>query len=495
MTSRPTVRFGESLVAEGILHPDQLHLALTAQRTLGKPIGETLIELGFSQAQDIWPRLAKRLGNELVTTLDTCIGEMPFSPHLARRYQVWPARLDTAARTMTLAMSRPQDTVVLDMLTRHLHRDWLIEPALCDPLTLAQALSLEQRPPMAWQDLDAPGILDDCLGEAHRLRASDIHFEPGRYSGDIRMRIDGVLHLQHSASLDRWPQLINRIKTLAGMDITDTRHPQDGRFSWQGQHAKLEIRVSSLPTIDGEKLVLRLADLNMGPRSLASLGLAPPVQSALELAMRYPSGLILVCGPTGSGKTSTLHALVATLSSPGIHIATLEDPVEVRLPHIRQTAISEQLNFPDGIRALMRQDPDIILIGEIRDAETAAMAMRAAMTGHLVLSTVHASSTRNAVLRMEELGISTRQLASELKLILSQRLVRTQCPHCFGAGCSLCQHRGFKGRTILAECLIPDCTALDSLHPQHTLQDDAQRILRAGLTTAAEIERVTGWRP
>ncbi len=376
------------------------------------------------------------------------------------------------------------------------------------------------------------------LAEAVRQGASDIHFQPGAAGLALRYRVDGVLRLAHSLHRDYWPPLAVRVKVLAGLDIAESRAPQDGRFSQQVAGREIDFRVASLPTTQGENIVLRVLDRARGIVPLTGLGLDEASLQRLRLMVARPSGLMLVCGPTGSGKTTTLYSLLNHLNSPAVNIMTLEDPVEYPLADIRQTSLAEglRLDFASGVRALLRQDPDILLIGEIRDEDTAAMALRAAMTGHQVFSTLHATAALGALPRLFEMGIEPALLAGNLSGLMAQRLVRKLRPECIEwvmanalerrllgmaegehrkhprptASARQAVHGGYAGRIALMELLRVD-RAMDELIARNAgprelalaargagfvaLAEVASERVLAGLTTLEEIARVVDLTP
>jgi len=326
-------------------------------------------------------------------------------------------------------------------------------------------------------------IVDKVLIGALELRASDIHIEPKEKEAIIRLRIDGVLHEAARLSKEQFRGLLSRIKVLAGLKIENIPHAQDGHFSFNGKETNVDIRVSTLPSIYGESIVLRLLEQNKKFQSLKDLGFREEVIKNILISIKKPYGLILVTGPTGSGKTTTLYAILKELNRPERKIITLEDPVEYRIPGIVQCQVNENLSFVDGLKGALRQDPDIILVGEIRDLETASIAINASLTGHLLLSTLHTNNAPAALARLIELGVPPFLLSGSINLILAQRLVRKLCESCkiaatpnsaqiatfrdlfkerplpkqiFQAGgCPRCNGTGYFGRIAIAEALIP----------------------------------------
>ncbi len=375
-------------------------------------------------------------------------------------------------------------------------------------------------------------LVEALLADAVQRAASDIHFEPELGFLRVRYRLDGVLQAMRSLHPGWWPGMLVRLKVLAGMNIAETRAPQDGRFSLHLSGRSIDFRVSSHPVTHGENVVLRILDRQQGIVPLSQLGLAEDTLARLTGLLAQPEGLILVTGPTGSGKTTTLYSILTHLNREGVNIMTLEDPVEYPLPLVRQTSINEtaKLDFAQGIRSILRQDPDIILVGEIRDAATADMAFRAAMTGHQVYATLHSNSALGAIPRLLDIGVLPDIMASNLIGVVAQRLVRVLCPHCRQplmpnqeelalpgitadsvlyrpVGCEHCRHIGYHGRMALMEVLRVDA-ALEELIARrasarqlrhHLLEkgfrplvmEGLRRVLQ-GMTSLAEVQRVVG---
>ncbi len=343
--------------------------------------------------------------------------------------------------------------------------------------------SLRPKAAVAVPDPGATRMLDSILRLAATLEASDVHFEPKETGLLVRFRIDGTMHDHATIPLAQRDALLARGKILGGLDITERRLPQDGRAVLKDGDRRFHLRLSTLPTVHGENLVVRLLDQAMPAQSFEGLGLSPRQSQALHEALHGPAGLILLTGPTGSGKTTTLHASLHALDHRGRAIHTLEDPVEYEFPAIRQTEIREKigLTFAASLRSLLRQNPDVMLVGETRDAETAQLTIRGALTGHLVLSTLHTNDALSAVTRLRDLGVESFLIAASLRLLAAQRLVRRLCPDCKrphpasdalrrkhgqpegqfheSVGCPECHGRGFRGRLAIHE-VIPAKTLL-----------------------------------
>ncbi|MGL4995865.1 MAG: GspE/PulE family protein, partial [Deefgea sp.] len=375
-------------------------------------------------------------------------------------------------------------------------------------------------------------LIDALLADAVTRGASDIHFEPEQSFVRIRYRIDGVLRQIRALHKTYWPAMVVRLKVLATMNIAETRAPQDGRISLTLSGRPLDFRVSAQPTTWGENIVLRILDRQKGLVPLEELGLTDENLDALRLMIARPEGIILVTGPTGSGKTTTLYSILNHINSVAVNIMTLEDPVEYPIPQIRQTSVSEvsKMDFANGIRSMMRQDPDVILIGEIRDKDTAEMAFRAAMTGHQVYSTLHTNSAIGALPRLLDIGVLPDILSGNMIGIVAQRLVRTLCTFCReeyspddfekrllqidtssntriyrAVGCPKCEHQGYRGRMTVIEILKLDADLDELIARRATMREirehalakgfkplavDACRRVLEGKTTLDEIARV-----
>lgn len=408
------------------------------------------------------------------------------------------------------------ETAGIDQLERHGTLDALVEdiPATADLLES--------------QD-DAPIIrlINGVIAEAARLGASDVHIEPFENTLKVRFRVDGMMREAVTLPSRIAPLLVSRVKVMARLDIAEKRVPQDGRVSLAMGAKVLDVRVSTLPTRGGERVVLRILDKEQGALSLAQLGMPPPVLAALHKALAQPNGIILVTGPTGSGKTTSLYAGLGLLNDGARNILTVEDPVEYAVEGVGQTQVNSRvgMTFAAGLRAILRQDPDVVMVGEIRDVETAQIAVQASLTGHLVLSTVHTNDAAGAITRLRDMGIEPFLLASSLRLILAQRLVRRLCPHCRAprvegetvagtgfdvpqyraVGCSACHHTGYAGRIGLYEAITvdeglrrligenagEDALAAHAFAQSQRLAAAARAAVASGLTTLEEALRVT----
>jgi len=357
---------------------------------------------------------------------------------------------------------------------------------------------------------DAPIIrmLNALLTQAARDGASDIHIEPYERHSTVRFRVDGTLRDVVQPNRALHAALISRLKIMAELDIAEKRLPQDGRISLRIGTRAVDVRVSTLPCAHGERAVLRLLDKTANKISLESVGMQGEVLARFEHLVAQPHGIVLVTGPTGSGKTTTLYAALERLDTRSLNIMTVEDPIEYELPGVGQTQVNAkiELTFAKALRAILRQDPDVIMIGEIRDFETAQIAIQASLTGHLVLATLHTNDASSAVTRLTDMGIEPFLLSSSLLGVLAQRLVRKLCPHCHGTGCSHCGQTGYQGRTGVFELLVVDDHIRALIHARAAeaevraaalhggmilMRDDGERLVRDGITSREELLRVT----
>lgn len=555
-TTPSSTPIGHTLLAAGLIGDDQLRIALHEQTRKHRPLGQLCVELGFITETMLRDALSKRLGRQVV---ELASGEIVIDPAalalvpetLARRHTALPLSFDTA--TLTIAMANPQDINAIDALAAHCGTGLQLRPALAIESEIREAidrhygyrlaidnilqeLETSSAPTMSETGHPLTRLVDALLVDAVKTAASDIHFEPEAGFLRIRYRVDGILQQVRALHLNHWPAMAVRLKVMAGLNIAETRAPQDGRVSITVVGRPVDFRVSSLPTLHGENIVLRILDYRRGIVPLSKIGFDAARLTAIEHMLAYPEGLTLVTGPTGSGKTTTLYAMLDHLDDETVNIMTLEDPVEYPMARVRQTAVSEsaKIGFATGIRALLRQDPDIILVGEIRDAETAEMAIRAAMTGHRVFATLHTNSAIGSIARLLDLGIRPALLADNLRGVIAQRLVRRLCPDCHhlapatadecqrlglldeGSGnglilahpgaCPSCAGRGYRGRLPVFEVLTMN-KALDELvaggaspaeiaraaHERYLgLSDDGRKKALEGSTSPEELFRVLG---
>lgn len=536
LAQRDQRALGEALVARGLLLPEELARAWA-----------TFIGIPF------WPRLQVEGVDGYV------LSQIPI--HFARKHMLVPVRL-TEDR-LWVAVADPLNMEVVDDLRVRTGMD--VVPVLSLEAEITRTINriyhesgdsaeqvlahlgemgagrslgeLEESEDLLESSADAPVIklVNTILSEAVRVRASDIHIEPYQKELKIRYRVDGVLYNSLTPSRNLHSAIVSRIKVMAKMNIAEKRLPQDGRIRLKVADRDFDIRVSTLPTSFGERVVLRLLDKTSVLLGLEEVGLMPEQMELFERLISAPNGIILVTGPTGSGKTTTLYAALNRINSPDKNIITIEDPVEYQLPGIGQIQVNTKigLTFARGLRSIVRQDPDVILVGEIRDTETAEISIHAALTGHLVFSTLHTNDAAGAITRLIDMGIEPFLVSSSVNAILAQRLVRVICPRCKegykpnprtmrelgiqpeetdvvlyrGRGCDACLQTGFRGRTGIFEFLVMD-DALRGLMMQtsdaatlrrsavergmRTLRDDGVRKIRMGITTVEEVLRVTG---
>ncbi|MDI3522481.1 MAG: type pilus assembly protein PilB [Bacillota bacterium] len=548
-------RLGDLLVDQGLLTRDQLAQALKRQQETGERLGQALVSLGYVTPRQIAEVLEFQLGIPHVTLADfppeeEALRSIPGT--LARRHQVLPLRISGSA--LLLAMADPLNVVAVDEV--RLASGYEVRPAVATEEEIAQEIrnhygALEnvaqesrrlsqsrtrEEPvpgsPSGTDSAAAINIVDSLFAQAVEARASDIHIEPLDEDLRVRFRIDGVLQPVINLNSGVLGPLISRIKVMAGMDIAERRAPQDGRIELkQGGH-EIDVRVSTLPTIRGEKVVLRLLDKTTRIMSLSALGFAAQALTGFRQLIARPYGMVLVTGPTGCGKTTTLYAALRTLNTPQQNIITIEDPVEYQIPGINQVQVNPKagIDFATGLRAILRQDPNIIMVGEIRDSETADVAIRSALTGHLVLSTLHTNDAAGTITRLLDMGVEPYLVASALAGVVAQRLVRCVCPRCEeeylpepeewtllelgpdrppeplkrGRGCPACRYTGYWGRTAIQESMVvtPALRRLilakasaeeiraaalqEGMIP--LLQDGVAKVL-AGRTTIAEVIR------
>jgi type II secretory ATPase GspE/PulE/Tfp pilus assembly ATPase PilB-like protein len=551
-------QLGQILVGKGVISDDQLRIALQEQVKTHQPLGRLLVRLGFLSEATIRDVLSENLGHESVDLASVIIDPTALAlipKDVARRYQLLPLSVNQADKVLILAMADPGNIIALDQVRALLKDDYRLINQLASESDILRAIDqyygfelsidgiLHEIEPgdMEYQTLQSGvnefsqpvvRLIDALLTEAVQRGASDIHFEPESSFLRIRYRIDGVLRQVRSLHKSFWPAMVVRLKVMSNMNIAETRAPQDGRISLRLSGRPIDFRVASHPTTHGENLVLRILDRQKGIVPLDQIGLDDDALNTLKMIIAKPEGLILVTGPTGSGKTTTLYSVLSHINTESVNIMTLEDPVEYPLALIRQTSVNEaaKLDFASGIRSMLRQDPDIILVGEVRDQPTAEMAFSAAMTGHQVYSTLHTNSAIGAIPRLLDIGILPDIMAGNIIGIVAQRLVRVLCKECkvpytpdaaerkllgtpshqditvyCSAGCEACNHQGYKGRIALMELLKMDYD-LDDLvsHRASARQiretalakgfrplamDGIRRILQ-GMTSLAEVRRV-----
>ena len=549
---------GQILISQGILTEDQLRIALLEQMKSKLPVGKLLVNLGFVSEATLRDALSEKLGLQSVDLSQIIIDSqaMKLVPRdFALRHHIFPIALDREHGMLIVALSDTNNIVALDQLRARLRGELELEPRLAGDTEISRAieqyygheLSIDgilheiETGEIDYQSLAGAGeqysqpvvrLIAALLADAVEKNASDIHFEPEQNFLRIRYRIDGVLRQIRSLHKTYWPAMAVRIKVLAKMNIAETRAPQDGRISLSLTGRQVDFRVAAQATSHGENVVLRILDRQKGIVPLDGLGLESSQLDLLKRMISRPEGIILVTGPTGSGKTTTLYSILNHINSDTVNIMTMEDPVEYPMTLIRQTSVNEaaKMDFANGIRSLMRQDPDVILVGEIRDEETAEMAFRAAMTGHQVYSTLHTNSAVGAFPRLLDTGVTPEVMAGNMIGIIAQRLIRRLCKHCRqpytatsaecrllgvkadrpptvyrAVGCDHCDYQGYRGRLAIMEILKLDVD-MDELIARRatarelqlaaiakgfrTLADDGSRRVLEGTTTLDELMRV-----
>ena len=529
---------GRLLVEKGVISEDQLRIALQEQNKNHQPLGRLLVHLGFLSEATIRDVLSESLGQESVDLSTVIIDSAAIKlipKDIARRYQLLPLSVDQANQHLTIAIADPDNIIALDQLRALLKDEYRLTTQVASESDILRAIDqyygfelsidgiLHEIEPgdIEYQALQTGvnefsqpvvRLIDALLTEAVQQGASDIHFEPESSFLRLRYRIDGVLRQVRSLHKSFWPAMVVRLKVMSGMNIAETRAPQDGRISLRLSGHAIDFRVASHPTTHGENLVLRILDRKKGIVALNQIGLDESALGTLKMIIAKPEGIVLMTGPTGSGKTTTLYSVLNHINTESVNIMTLEDPVEYPIPLIRQTSVNEtaKLDFVNGIRSMMRQDPDIILVGEIRDHPTAEMAFRAAMTGHQVYSTLHTNSAIGTIPRLLDIGILPDIMAGNIIGIIAQRLVRVLCPHCKyayrpeqmerkllgiqpddgimlyrAAGCDLCRHQGYTGRIAIMELLKMDNDLDDLVAHRASMRELKQAALDKGFRPLA----------
>jgi type IV pilus assembly protein PilB len=558
-------RLSDFIVAEGLISAEQLTLAVAEQKRTGERLADLLVRLGLLTETQIVHAQAQHYRIPSVPFPDTVPSELLrlVPSAIARKYQVIP--IDRSAGALTLAMVDPTNLAALDDVA--FRTGMRVFPVISLPSRirdaidaaydyfksgLASALSDAEAEASAAADNDARDRIDPIqlrasaehlpvvrfvntiLLEAVQRGASDIHLEPGEHAFQVRYRIDGILQDVVAPAKRLEPAVVSRLKIMASLDIAERRLPQDGRIKLRDAAREIDFRVSIIPALFGESVALRLLDRTSLRLDLTQLGFDGWGLEQFQKAIASPHGLILVTGPTGSGKSTTLYSALQTMSSSDTHILTLEDPVEYNLPRVNQVQVKEEigLTFASALRSFLRHDPDVILVGEMRDLDTAQIANRAALTGHLVLSTLHTNDAASTVARLLDMGIPPFLLASSLRLVVAQRLIRKVCAECrepyeidaaslvpytttpadgrvtvvIGRGCAVCNQTGLKGRIAIYE-VMPVTKEIKELiahgarpaeickvardQGMRTLREAALAKVLEGVTTLEEIMRVT----
>ena len=523
MPRREKKSLGEWLLEQGVITSKVWQEAQEEERKTGRPLRKVLVEKGAISEEDMVSFLARQmdiprieLSNYLIDTkVIDCVPEV-----LARKYQLIP--ILKIGRNVTCAMADPMNIFALDEV--RMNTGLTVEPAVSTEAEIKKALdeyygvrgSMEEvikgldEHKLGIKDGEEvelkrlAGIADEppvvrlvniMVMEAVREGASDIHVEPQEESLAIRFRIDGVLYEKESPPKHFQSAIISRIKVLANLDIAERRRPQDGRFHMKMENRQIDLRISCVPTIYGENVVMRLLDATSAVLGLEQLGFARETLTHYRKLVKQAHGIILVTGPTGSGKTTTLYASLNILNTPEKNIITIEDPVEYRLHGIRQIQVNLQadLTFAKGLRYVLRQDPDIIMVGEIRDLETAEIAIQAALTGHLVFATLHTNDAPGAVTRLLDMGIEPYLISSSVIGVIAQRLVRLFCKGCEGKGCKACLNTGYKGRMGIYELMILNEDIRQLITQKSSSEEIRKAAIKAGMKTLREdgLEKVT----
>jgi len=562
---RTKAKLGEMLVDAGLITKEVLQKALTDPKRGQTKIGEYLVKNGYISEEDLINLLSKQLRIKRYQPnaypVDSSLAKI-LPADLAQQYKVVP--LKVRDNLVTIAMIDPMDIGAIDAVEVYTNKE--ADPVICTQQEFEQLLAHiyglrkglnevmesidemqistedeeeveeEQIQISALQNLaeEAPVIrlVNSILAQAVRERASDIHISPEKKYIQIRFRIDGKLQEVPSPPKKMFLAIVSRIKILANMDIATSRIPQDGRFTMNIEGKEINVRVSSLPTIYGENIVLRLLDTSSGIYTLEELGMSQVDQEKVKTIIEKPYGMILTSGPTGSGKSTTLYAILSRLNRPDTNIITLEDPVEYRIQNIRQVQLNPKagMTFSSGLRSILRQDPDIVMVGEIRDFETANIAVQAALTGHRLLSSLHTNDAAGVITRFLDMGIEPFLVSSVLLASIAQRLVRKICPYCVetyepdpkalqflglekndaqfrrGKGCFQCNNTGYRGRIGIYEVLINDeliqeltmrrasareiTQAAVKAGKLRTLKQDVQEKVLQGITTVEEAIQV-----
>jgi MSHA biogenesis protein MshE len=561
--ARPVkIRLGDMLVQQKLISQDQLAFALDQQKRSGRKLGRVLVDNAFVTEEHISEALGKQLNIPYINLkyYNINVEKMRLLPESqARRFRA--IVLEERNGLLLVGMADPTDLSAFDEISRIVDRD--IDIAVVTEGQLLESIDRGYRRTDEISGLARElsedigdtyvdfGALTDTVGaeeapvvkllqtlfdDATNIRASDIHIEPQEGRVMIRFRIDGALHLQTEADIKIAPALVLRLKLMSGLDISEKRLPQDGRFHVRVRDQGVDVRIATCPTQNGETVVMRLLRQDGGMIGLDKLGMPPDMLKRFREIIRRSNGMILVTGPTGSGKTTTLYSALAEINTPDQKIITVEDPVEYRLPGINQVQVNEKidLTFSRVLRSALRQDPDVILVGEMRDAETAQIGLRAAMTGHMVFSTLHTRDAAGTLFRLVDMGTPRYMVASSVQAVLAQRLLRRVCESCgekhipspqegewlksegvppeqwgglmHGRGCSHCNGTGYRGRMGVYELLemnreMVEVAAHDNaahfmqVAHQHmrgkTVMDHAMQEMKQGHTTVAEVMRIS----
>ena len=551
---------GQILLEEKVITEQELNQALEQQKVTKKRLGAVIIDMGIVEEVDIMKALARRLKVDFLENplFSIDLETVKLVPEqFARKYKIVPLNIReghlnivtndplnfacledismiTSMEVQTVLSTETEIDKCIDRVYSKRNADEIIEDIRSEYGEINIEINPERDDQAAIVErVDSAPIVklvNSLVQEAYQENASDIHIEPEETHTRVRFRIDGDLVEHSTFSKDIHGLLTTRIKIISGMNIAEKRLPQDGSFNVRTDYIHVDMRVSSLPTPYGEKIVMRLLGANRAiDYDMRALGLSNTTLNLLEKSLHIPNGIILVTGPTGSGKTTTLYSMLSSITKPTINIVTVEDPIERRFQSITQVQVNPRagLTFASGLRSILRQDPDVIMVGEIRDAETAEIAIRAAITGHLVLSTVHTNDALSTIVRLVDMGIEPYLVASSVKCVVSQRLVKRICPHCkektearpsdslllhtqlthvfAGKGCQQCKFTGYMGRTPVHEVLVIDAhfeemiTKRASMEEMRAyakeknmrmLKDEVSELIEKGVTTVEEGLRI-----
>ena len=534
---RKKLRLGDVLLNSGTIVQEQLDDALAAQKGSGKKLGQVLVEKGYVNEDDIANALSSQLGLEVVDLMSISIAEEVLNlvpVNVMKKSRVFPVEFaENNMNILRVAMVDPMDIYAQDDVA--IITNCMIEPVVTTDRNLMMAidkffgqsemsgaleayakekkLSGEEPEETAAEDVNSSPIVimvKEMIDNAVRQRASDIHIEALERKMRVRYRIDGALYERGKYDIGLLPAVVARIKVIGGMDIAEKRKPQDGRITQIVDRMEFDIRVSILPTVYGEKVVMRLTSKQNLTREKSQLGLKPKELAQFDHILAHPHGILLVTGPTGSGKSTTLYTALSELNQEDVNIITVEDPVEANIDGINQVQVNvkAEMTFAAALRSILRQDPDIIMIGEIRDEETARIAVQASITGHLVVSTLHTNSSASTITRLEDMGLESYLIADSVIGVIAQRLVRRLCPHCkkeriaspeelrtmdldpsahltmyAPVGCSKCDNTGYRGRIGVYEIMTVTPELQRIISGKQGVEKIKEQSLKDGMST------------
>ena len=555
--NRKKLRLGDVLVNSGVITAEQLQKGLELQKGSGRKLGETLVDEGITTEENIAKALSSQLGYEMVDLQDISIDEEILNlvpPNILKKHTMIPFEYSrTGMNVLRVAMSDPMNMAAMDDINIITNLPVVATPrdvmlaldryygqaevnSALEEYVKEKTSQMTEQEDIYSDDINNSPIVQlvkTMVEQAVRQRASDIHIEPMEKQVRVRYRIDGALYEKATYNISLLPALVARVKIIGGMDISEKRKPQDGRITQVVDRREFDIRVSILPTVYGEKIVMRLTSKNALSREKSQLGLKPHDLQRFDHILKNPHGILLVTGPTGSGKSTTLYTALSELNKEDVNIITVEDPVEANIDGINQVQVNNKadLTFASALRSILRQDPDIIMIGEIRDQETASIAVQASITGHLVVSTLHTNSAASTITRLVDMGIEPYLIADSTVGVIAQRLVRRLCPDCKRAkkadaedlemlmrkpeedltiyepcGCAKCDGTGFRGRIGVYEIMevtpqlkhiISKGGEVEAIKAQalkdgmHTLRMSATELVLDGTTSVQEMMRVS----